>query len=120
MSTQLPYGFAKTSAGSIPLGGASNTAITDGQDNSEMKTNTDYTVTEQSLGTFAEGQTVTHMAVTAITGIAYCGILRNGQYIGVCQSLGSNALGGQPKYAQILPSPVKLVAGDQVIIRTEA
>jgi hypothetical protein len=39
MSTQLPYGFAKTSSGSIPLGGASNTAVTDGQNDSELKTN---------------------------------------------------------------------------------
>jgi hypothetical protein len=102
------------------MGGASNTALTDGQNDQELLSNKDYTVVAQSLGTFAEGQTVTHMSVTAATGICFSGILRNGQYIGICQSLGSNAYGGQPKYAAILPGPVKLVAGDQVIIRTEA
>ena len=120
MSTQKPYGFVKTQSGSIPMGGPSNTALTDGSNDQELLTNKDFTVVAQSLGTFAEGQTVTHMSVTAATGICYAGILRNGQYIGICQSLGSNAYGGQPKYAAVLPQPVKLVAGDQIIIRTEA
>lgn len=120
MSTQLPYGFAKTATSSIPLGGASNTALTDGQNDQELLSNKDYTVTEQSLGTICEGQTLTHLAVASITGIAFCGVLRNGQYIGLCQSLGSNALGGAPKYAPVMPGPIRLVAGDQIIIRTEA
>ncbi len=116
MSTQVAYGFAKTTNMSVPL----KTTITDGSDSQELKTNSDFTVTSQSLGTFAEGQTVTHMSVTCATGIAYAGILRNGQFIGLCQALGSQALGGQPKYAPVLPSPVKLVAGDQIIVRSEA
>jgi len=120
MSTQLPYGFAKTAQSSVPLGGANNTAITDGSDSQELLSTSDYTITEQSLGTILEGQTLTHLSVTAITGVAYCGVLRNGQYIALCQSLGSQVAGGQPKYMPVMPGPVKLVAGDQIIIRTEA
>jgi hypothetical protein len=96
------------------------TTLTDGSDSQELKSNTDYTITSQSLGTIAEGQTLTHISVTAATGICYAGLLRNGQYIGVCQSLGSQVAGGQPKYMPIMPAPVKLVAGDQIIVRTEA
>jgi hypothetical protein len=106
--------------GSIPLGGANNTALTDGANDQELLSNKDFTITGQSLGTIAEGMTLTHMSVTATTGISFCGVLRNGQYIAVCQSLGSVALGSQPKYAPVLPAPVKLIAGDQVIVRTEA
>ena len=116
MSTQVCIGFAKTTSMSVPL----STTLTDGSDSQELKTSTSNTVTSQSLGTFAEGQTLTHMSVTAATGVCYAGILRNGQYIAVCQAMGSNALGGQPKYAPVLPAPVKLVAGDQIIVRTEA
>ena len=116
MSTQVVYGYAKTATSGFPM----KTTLTDGSDSQELKSNTDYTITSQSLGTIAEGQTLTHISVTAATGICYAGLLRNGQYIGVCQSLGSQVAGGQPKYMAIMPMPVKLVAGDQIIVRTEA
>ena len=116
MSTQTVVGFAQTSKGGVPL----EATITDGSDSQELTTDTTFTVTAQSLGTFVEGATLTHLKVSAATGIAYVGVLRNGQYIAVCQSLGSNALGGQPNLRPILPSPVLLVAGDQIIVRTEA
>jgi len=116
MSTQVTYGFAKTSTSSFPM----KATLTDGSDSQELTTNTDYTVTSQSLGTIAEGQTLTHLSVTAATGIAYAYVLRNGQCVALCQSLGSQVAGGQPKYMKVLPSPLKLVAGDQIIVRTEA
>jgi len=116
MSTQTAYGFAQTSKGGVPL----EATVTDGSDSQELTTDTTYTVTAQSLGTFAEGATLTHLKVGAVSGIAYCGVLRNGQFIAVCQSMGSNGLGGSPQLAPILPSPVVLVAGDQILIRTEA
>ena len=115
MTTQLVTGFALSNGLSIPL----STTITDGSDSEELKTNSSYTITSQSLGTFAESRTVTHLSVTAASGIAYAGILRNGQYIAVCQSMGSESLGGMPQTAMLMPSPVTLVAGDQIIIRTE-
>ena len=108
-------GFARTSSGGVPL----STSITDNTDSQELKTNSTYTVTSQSLGTFKDGATLTHMMVNAATGIGYCGVLRNGQIIGICQSIGSLALGGQPQMQPIQPAPIQLVAGDQIVVRTE-
>lgn len=116
MSTQTVVGFAVTSKGGVPL----QSTITDGSDSNELQTDSSFTVTNQSLGTFMEGANLTHLKVTAATGIAYCGVLRNGQYIAVVQSLGSNALGGQTNLLPLMPGPVALVAGDQIIVRTEA
>ena len=116
MSTQTIVGFAQTSRGGVPL----EATLTDGSDSQELTTDTTYTVTAQSLGTFVEGATLTHLKVSAASGICYVGVLRNGQYIAVCQSMGSNALGGQTNLEPIQPAPVNLVAGDQIIVRCEA
>lgn len=116
MSTQVVTGFAITNASTVPL----STSITDGEDDQEIKTNSTFTVTSQSLGTFAEGQTVSSLYLQAATGICWGIILRNGQAIAVCQSLGSLAKGGGKKALPLLPGPVTLVAGDQVLCRSEA
>jgi len=116
MSTQTAVGYAQTSRGGVPL----EATITDGSDSQELTSDTTFSVTAQSLGTYMEGATLTHLKVSSTSGLSYCGVLRNGQYIAVCQSMGSNALGGQPELALIQPGPVQLVAGDQIIIRTEA
>ena len=116
MSTQVTVGFAQTNMGGVPL----QTTITDGSDSQELKTNSTYTFTSQSLGTFMEGASLSHLKISTATGIAYAGLLRNGQYIGVCQALGSNALGAAENLLPLLPGPVTLVAGDQIIVRTEA
>jgi len=116
MSTQVISGFAVTSQGGVPL----QTTLTDGSDSQELKTNTTYTVTSQSLGTFAEGAILSQVGVTATTGVCWAGLLRNGTFIAMVQSLRSNALGGGHKYAPIKPAPVKLQAGDQLLVRSEA
>jgi len=116
MSTQVVTGFAVTNQGGIPL----QTTITDGSNSQELKTNTTYTVTSQSIGTFAEGARLTHLGVSVATGMCWAGILRNGTFIALCQSNHSNALGGGHKYAPILPGPVQLQAGDQLLVRSEA
>ena len=102
--------------GGVPL----SSSLTDGSDSQELKTNATYTVTSQSLGTFMEGATLTHLKIAASTGICYAGVLRNGQYIAACQALGSNALGAAENLLRLMPAPVQLVAGDQIIVRTEA
>jgi hypothetical protein len=116
MTTQVVIGFAKTQSSSFPL----KTTITDNTDSQELKTNDTFTVTSQSLGTIGEGQVLTHLSVTAATGLCYAAVLRNGQLVAMSQSLGSYAYGGQPKYLPIVPAPLRLVAGDQIIVRTEA
>lgn len=116
MSTQNVVGFAKTSTGGVPL----EATLTDGSDSQELTTDISYTITAQSLGTFKEGATLTHLQVQATTGICYAGILRNGQFIGLCQTMGSNALGGAPQLMPVLPGPIQMQAGDQIIVRCEA
>jgi len=116
MTTQTVTGFAQTSTGGVPL----SATVTDGSDSQELTTNTTYTITAQSLGTFKEGAVLSKMQVNAATGICYCGVLRNGQFIAVCQSMGSLAKGGQPSLLPVLPGPVQLVAGDQIIVRSAA
>jgi hypothetical protein len=116
MSTQTVTGFAQTSTGGVPL----SASITNGSDSQELTTNATYTVTSQSLGTFKDGATLHSLSVNSATGICYAGVLRNGQFIAVCQSLGSLALGGQPVTLPVLPAAFQLVAGDQIIVRTEA
>jgi hypothetical protein len=115
MSTQAVVGFAQTSRGGVPL----EATLTDGSDSQELTTDVTYTVTAQSLGTFVEGAVLTHLKVSAATGFAYAGVLRNGQFIAVCQANGSYSLGAQPNLLPIMPGPVTLVAGDQIIVRTE-
>ena len=116
MTTQITVGYAQTNMGGVPL----QTTLTDGSDSQELKTNASYTVTSQSLGTFMEGATLTHLKVAAASGIAYAGVLRNGQYIAVCQALGSNSLGAAENLLRLMPAPIQLVAGDQIIVRVEA
>lgn len=89
MTTQTVTGVLTTSAGTIPL----ETSITDGTE-SEVKTDATYTVTSQSIGTYAAGQTVTGGFIQAATGVAFAYILRNGRVLSVIHSLSSKALGG--------------------------
>ena len=101
MSTQVVQGFAVTSQGGIPL----KTTLTDGDNSQELKTNTTYSITSQSIGTFAEGARLTQLGVSSTTGICWAGILRNGTFIALCQSLRSNALGGVTSTRRFHPRP---------------
>ena len=116
MSTQTVTGYAQTSKGGVPL----EATITDGSDNQELTSDITFSITAQSLGTYMEGATLTHLKVSSASGLCYVGVLRNGQYIAVCQSMGSSALGGAPELAPVSPASVQLVAGDQIIVRTQA
>lgn len=89
MTTQTAVGVLVTNAGSIPL----ETSVTDGTE-TEVKTDATYTVTSQSIGTYAAGQTVTGGFIQVDTGISYAYILRNGRVLSVIHSLSSKSLGG--------------------------
>lgn len=105
MTTQTVTGLLVTSGGNIPL----SSTLTDGTEG-EVKTDTTYTVTAQSIGTYAEGQTVQGAYIQAATGISYAYILRNGRVLSVVQSLGSLAIGGGKGVEAM--NPVTLQAGD--------
>ena len=115
MSTQLVAGLLKTNAGYIPL----DTTITDGADNQEVKTDATYTVTSQSIGTFAEGQTLQAGYISAKTGIFYCYILRNGTNICNIMEISSRTCVGQSSLKSV-SNPIVLKPGDQLVVRTEA
>ena len=115
MSTQVVVGLLKTNAGYIPL----DTTITDGSDNQEVKTDATYTVTSQSIGTFAEGQTLQAGYVSAKTGIFYAYILRNGTNICNIMEISSRTCVGQSSLKSV-SNPVTLKPGDQLVVRTEA
>jgi len=116
MSTQVVNGILYGNMGTVPL----QKTLTDGSDSQELMTDVTFTVTQQSIGRYADGWTLTHGAVYAATGICYAYILRNGQNICNIQSLGSNALGAMQYGICKLSNPVKIIPGDQLIVRTEA
>ena len=116
MSTQVVTGVLLSSDGrACPL----KTTLTDGSDSQELKSNDTYTVTSQSVGRFCDGWTLTHGYVQSATGIAYAYILRNGVNICNVLSLSSKAY-GNGYGTQSLSHGVKIIPGDQLIVRTEA
>jgi len=113
MTTQTVTGLLITDSGNIPL---SSTA-TDGAE-TEIFSDTSYTVTAQSVGTYGEGQTIRGAYIQSATGICYAYILRNGTVASVIQSLGSLAIGGG-KGVEAL-KPITLQAGDVLRVLTMA
>ena len=103
MSTQVVTGILTASDGrSAPL----KTTLTDGSDS-------------QGVGRFCDGWTLTHGYVQAATGIAYAYILRNGVNICNLTSISSKAQGAGYG-ARPLSHSVRIIPGDQLIVRTEA
>ena len=102
MSTQVVTGILTASDGrSAPL----KTTLTDGSDSQELKSNDTYTVTSQGVGRFCDGWTLTHGYVQAATGIL--------------TSISSKAQGAGYG-ARPLSHSVRIIPGDQLIVRTEA
>jgi hypothetical protein len=116
MSVQVVQGVLKSSDGrSVPL----STSLTDGSDSQELLTNSTYTVTSQSVGRYCDGWTLTKGWISCATNICYAYLLRNGQVIANIPSMSSNAIGsGAGMYP--LSHPVRIIPGDQVLIRVEA
>jgi hypothetical protein len=116
MSTQVVTGvLIGTDGRAAPL----KTTLTDGSDSQELKTNDTYTVTSQGIGRFCDGWTLASGYIQATTGIAYAYILRNGVNICNLTSISSKAI-GNGYGAQPLSHRVRIIPGDQLIVRTEA
>jgi len=115
MTTQIVAGLLQTNAGYIPL----ETSITDGSDNQELKTDETYTVTSQSIGTFADGQTLVGGYVNGLTNIFYAYVLRNGTNVCNIMSIGSRTCVGQQGIKPVSNS-ITLKPGDQKVVRTIA
>ena len=100
-------GYAITNTGvQIPL---KNTSVTNGTEFS-LQTDSDVTTTSQDIGTYAPGQTITHLEVYAPTSVSFVYVLRQG----VILSFGSPNVAGISNSASALCAPVTLRPGDQV------
>jgi len=100
-------GYAITNTGiQIPL---KNTSVTNGTEFS-LQTDLDVTTTAQDIGTYAPGQTITHLEVYCPSSVSYVYVLRQG----VILSFGSPNAAGISNSASPLCAPVTLRPGDQV------
>ena len=101
-------GFAQFSDGtSVPL---FNTSMAEGT-LSELKTDATYTVTAQSLGTYAPGKTLVSLYGYALNSSAYIYVLRQGVPI----FFGSTGKSGIVSYGnKVFPKSVQLQPGDTV------
>lgn len=101
-------GFAQFSDGtSVPL---FNDAMTEGT-LSELQTSATYTVTAQSLGTYAPGKTLVSLYAYAENNASYCYVLRQGLPI----FFGSVGKSGVMSYGnKVFPKSVVLQPGDTV------
>jgi len=109
-------GFAQFSDGtSVPL---FNDSMAEGT-LSEIQTNATYTVTAQSLGTYAPGKTLVSLYAYAENNASYCYVLRQGLPI----FFGSVGKSGVVSYGnKVFPKTVTLQPGDtvQVLAQTAA
>lgn len=114
MATQVVTGLVLTSNGYYPL----SSTITDSTDNQEVKTNATYMQTTQSLGTVAEGSTIESAFVEAKTMVMYCYLLRNGVNICNIPAMGSRTA-KIPTELEPVSHKIRLITGDQIVVRTE-
>ena len=78
---------------------------------SDLTTDTVYTVSAQNVGDFAPGKTVTHALVSSDNGAGYCYILSQGLVAAIiCYSVKGAVTDGSPA----LCAPYTLKAGDKV------
>lgn len=109
LCTMGPKGYME-----VPL----STTITDGTQ-TEVKTNSSYTVTSQSVGIYAERQQLVGGFVSAKTGIIYAAIINNGIVRAVIpitsRTSGASGCGDMAVMNQIILNP-----GDQLLVETYA
>lgn len=110
MATNTVEGIVLTSTG---MNIALEADIAEGSE-SNLTTNVTYSITAQALGTYANGQTITHALVTADNSISYAYVLSEG-LIACIIPVGVKGVTSEiPK----LCKPYTLKAGDQVRVLT--
>jgi hypothetical protein len=112
MTTQVVTGVLVTKQGTIPL----EVTATDAQEN-EILTSASFTVSAQSIGTYAAGQQAYAGYVSSATGIQYAYVLRNGRVLSVFPSLQTLTSGGGGQGAMPL-APFTIQPGDQIRVLT--
>ena len=115
MTSQIVAGLLKTNVGYIPV----ESTITDAGDNAEIQTDSTFTVTSQSIGTYADGQVLQGATLSAKTQILYAYVLRNGVNVCNIPGLNSRATMSQPRGLQPVSNAIRFNPGDQLVCRTE-
>ena len=108
LCTMGPKGYME-----IPLKQAS---VTDGTQ-TEVKTNSDFTVAAQSVGIYGERQTLTGGWISAKTGIIYAAIINNGIVRAVIP-ISSRTSGASGSSDQMVMNRIVLNPGDQLLVET--
>lgn len=109
LCTMGPKGYLE-----VPL----STSVTDGTQ-TEVKTNSDYTVTSQSVGIYAERQQLVGGFVSAKTGIIYASIINNGIVRAVIP-ISSRTSGASGSGDMAVMNMITLNPGDQLLVETYA
>lgn len=112
MTTQTVTGVLVTRQGTIPL----EVTATDAAEN-EVLTASDFTVSAQSIGTYAAGQQAIAGYISSATGIQYAYVLRNGRVLSVFPSLQTLVSGGGGQGAMPIAS-FTIQPGDQIRVLT--
>ena len=118
MSTQVVTGKICTMGPKGYLEVPLSTTVTDGTQ-TEVKTNSTYSVTAQSLGIYAERQTVTGGWISAKTGIIYAAIINNGIVRAVIP-ISSRTSGASGSGDMAVLNRIVLNPGDQLMVNTYA
>ena len=111
MATNTVVGSLTCSDGTtIPL----KEEIAEGTE-SDLKTDTEYSVSAQNVGDYAPGKVITAGLVSCDNGVSYCYILSQGLVAAIIPV----AVKGAVQEVQPLCAPYRLVAGDKVRILNE-
>jgi hypothetical protein len=110
LCTNGPKGYME-----IPLKQA---GVTDGTQ-TEVKTNSDFTVAAQSVGIYGERQTLTGGWVSAKTGIIYAAIVNNG-IVRAIIPISSRTSGAAGSSDMMIMNQITLNPGDQLLVETYA
>ena len=109
LCTRGPKGYLE-----VPL----KTTITDGTQ-TEIKTDSDVTVTTQSVGIYAENQVLTGAWISAKTGIDHAVILNNG-IVRATLSMTSRTSGAAGSGDMTVMNQITLNPGDQLMVLSYA
>ena len=112
---QIVAGLLKTNVGYIPV----ETSVADATDNEEILTDSTFTVTSQSIGTYADGQVLQGATLSAKTQIMYAYVLRNGVNVCNIPGLTSRNKMSQPRGLQPVSNAIRFSPGDQLVCRVE-
>jgi hypothetical protein len=118
MSTQVITGKICTTGPKGYLEVPMKTTVTDGTQ-TEILTDSAFSVTSQSLGIYAERQTVTGAFMTAKTGLIYCAIINNG-IVRATIPITSRTSGATGCSDMAVMGNIVLNPGDQVLVTSYA